>query len=258
MNPLRNILTLVMSTLVLFAPARANDLLAVLKLDDLNAADDDDKVPDRWARLIQYVESERIKTSIGIINNSLEGDKPAYLAEIKRLRNTGLFEFWHHGYDHRRWDEDGKTVCEFKGTPLEHQRDHFQRAADLAKKKLGITYQTFGAPFNATDGNTVAVLSEQPAIRVWLQGDAKQTAGKFVIRMDDTLNIEHPVHHPDFTTFVKDYEAQRDKAPRCYVLQGHPNSWDEAAFAEFVRIIVFLQQQKRRFVLPAELPTLLR
>lgn len=232
--------------------ATAAETPVVLKLDDLVAADG--RVPERWARLTSYVETHRIMTSIGIIGNSLEGDQSEYFEELKRLRATGLFEFWHHGYDHRRWQADGKTLCEFAGTSRDHQQDHFQRTQDLAKEKLGIRFQTFGAPFNATDSNTIGVLANQPDIRLWFEGDPDHPAGKFVVRMIPGTNIEQPVHHPNLKAFEKGYQITRKAPPACYILQGHPNSWDEAAFAEFVLIVDFLKERNHPFVLPGELP----
>lgn len=223
----------------------------VLKLDDMHVANG--KVPERWQKLTRFAEERRMPTSIGIIGNSLEGDHPEYTAELKRLAGTGLFEFWHHGYDHKRWDDGGKTLCEFSGTNKDHQARHFQLAQDLAKQKLGITFHTFGAPFNATDAITIDVLSAAPEIRVWLQGDAEKPAGKFVARMINNVNIEQPVHRPNFDAFVKGYEALKGNHPPILILQGHPNSWDEADFAGFVRIIDFLDTQGCRYVLPTDL-----
>lgn len=230
--------------------------LVVLKLDDMNVTEG--KVPERWQRIIRFAEERRMKTSIGIIGNSLEGDHPGYVSEIKRAAATGLFEFWHHGFDHRRWQENGTTLYEFSGTGKEHQSRHFQLGQDLAKQKLGITYQTFGAPFNTTDEVTIEVLSASPEIRVWLQGDTKQPAGKLVVTMVDNVNIEQPVHKPNFDAFVKGYEALKGNHPPVLILQGHPNSWDDAAFDQYTQILGFLDAKGCRYVFPAELPTLLK
>ena len=232
------------------------DPLVVLKLDDMTVANG--KVPERWQRLTRFAEERRMKTSIGIIGNSLECEHPEYVSELKRLAATGLIEFWHHGYDHKRWDEGGKTLCEFSGTDRDHQSRNFQLTQDLAKQKLGITFRTFGAPFNATDAVAIDVLSAAPDIRVWFQGDSGKPAGKFVARMINSVNIEQPVHRPNFDAFVKGYEALNGNHPPVFILQGHPNSWDEADFAGFVRIIDFLAGKGSRYVLPAELPELLK
>ena len=228
--------------------------LIVLKLDDMNVVNG--KVPERWQRLTRFVEERRLKTSIGIIGNSLEGEHPEYIAELKRLAGTGWIEIWHHGYDHRRWDDGGKTICEFSGTTKELQLHHFERTRDLARQKLGVEFRTFGAPFNATDAATIAVLAAAPDIRVWLQGDPRQPAGKYIARMLNEVNIEQPVHKPNYHAFVIGYEARRENPPAYLVLQGHPNSWDDDAFGEFTRIVDYLTTRGCRFVLPADLPGL--
>lgn len=252
---IRRLLLTAMMSVLAFDDAGAAPLV-VLKLDDMTVANG--MVPGRWQRLTRFAEERRMKTSIGLIGNSLEGEHPGYAAELKRLAATGLIEFWHHGYDHKRWEKGGKTLCEFSGTDKEHQGRHFQLTQELAKQKLGLTFRTFGAPFNATDAVTAGVLAESPEIRVWLQGDSKAPAGKWVARIDYAVNIETPVHKPNYEALVKGYEAGSKNPPRYYVLQGHPMSWDEAAFAEFVRIIDFLTAKGCRFVLPAELPELLK
>ena len=38
----------------------------------------------------------------------------------------------------------------------------------------------------------------------------------------------------------------------CFVLQGHPNQWDDARFAEFVKLVEYLQAQGVTFTTPYE------
>src|SRR6187402_167295 len=97
----------------------------VLKLDDLFAADG--RIPDRWLRIADFSAQRRLKLSMGLIGNSLDADHPDYFAGLHRLLDTGLIELWHHGYDHRRWDEAGVTCCEFSKTSRAHQHDHLAR-----------------------------------------------------------------------------------------------------------------------------------
>lgn len=227
----------------------------VLKLDDMFVQDG--RVPERWQRIAAFSESRKLKVSAGIICNSLEGDHPHYIAELKRQAATGLIEFWHHGYDHRMWNEGDVAYREFSKTDRAHQLDHLVRAQRLAKEKLGLTFTTFGAPYNATDAVTADVLaSDMPDIRVWLYGDSKNPAGKLVARRVPATDLEVPVHKPNYAAFVKGYEAERAHGHRYLVLQGHPVSWDDAAFAEFVRVIDYLVAQGSVFIHPSELPSL--
>jgi peptidoglycan/xylan/chitin deacetylase (PgdA/CDA1 family) len=235
-------------------PRRCSTPCIVLKLDDMFVQDG--RVPERWERLARFAEERNTPFSSGLICNSLEGDHPAYFAELKRLAATGRVEFWHHGYDHAQWPEGDRTLREFSNTSRAHQQDHFDRATKLAKEKLDLTFTTFGAPFNATDATTAEVLAGAPEIRVWLYGDTALPAGKFIARRPGPANIEAPVHKPNYDAFVTGYESGRLAEQPYLVLQGHPVSWDEAAFAEFVRIIDFLAAQGCAFVLPRELPGL--
>lgn len=239
------------------SPESAPPPAIVLKLDDMVAHDG--RVPARWQRIADFAETRKLKVSIGIICNSLEGDDPAYIAELKRQAATGLIEFWHHGYDHRQWKDGDVTYREFSKTDRAHQHDHLTRSQQLAKDKLGLTFTTFGAPFNAIDATTVDVLAnDMPDIRVWLYGDSKSPAGKFVARRIAATDIEVPVGKPNFSAFTKGYQAERPRGHRYLVLQGHPLSWNDEAFAEFVRIVDFLVADGCTFVLPSELPALVQ
>ncbi len=70
----------------------------VLKVDDISSKPDG-SVSARWKRIIDFALERKIKVSIGVIANSLEGDKPAYLAYLKQVQESGLIELWFHGYD---------------------------------------------------------------------------------------------------------------------------------------------------------------
>ncbi len=227
----------------------------VLKLDDMFA--ENGRVPPRWQRIADFSAQRQLKLSIGIIGNSLEGDHPEYIAGLKQMMATGRIEFWHHGYDHRLWKEGDVEFREFSGTDRAHQLDHLTRTHQLAKDKLGLTFATFGAPFNSTDATTGEVLAEMSDIKVWLYGDASSPAGKFVAHRPGPANIEAPVHKPNYAAFVKGLESELKKEPRYLVLQGHPQSWDDAAFTEFVRIVDHLVAQGYVFILPTELPDLI-
>lgn len=250
MNRLFCWLVIGLASLVPLRGAEAASPCVVLKLDDMRA-DATGAVPPRWARVIELIESRALRASIGVICDSLEADRPRYLAELRRLGVSDRFELWHHGYDHRKREEAGRTLLEFKGEDEARQREHLERGSRLAREKLGVVFTTFGALFNATDAATARVLAEQPEITVWLYGDAKAPAGKHVAACVPGVNIEQPVHVPNLAALKTGLEKRPREA--CYVIQGHPNSWDDAAFAEFVRIVDFLAERGAVFLLPREL-----
>ena len=223
----------------------------VLKVDDLVTAHGN--IPARWKRITDFALERKFKLSVGIICDSLEGDSPAYFAYIKDLKKTGLFEFWFHGYDHKQWTENGKTLQEFKGSSYELQKDHFVKSQALAKEKLGFAFTTFGSPFNATDATTSRVLAEDPDIKIFLYGNSNDKAsGKLLLDRVGNVNIEAPLFIPNADKFISGYITSA-KGRRYYVIQGHPNQWDDARWAEFVKLIDFLQNNRIPIVTPTEL-----
>lgn len=223
----------------------------VLKLDDLLSTRESG-VPDRWQRIADLAIERKIKLSIGIIANSLEGDKPAYFDWIKKLRAAGLVEFWFHGYDHKAWKEGDRNVSEFQGPSYEQQKDHFVRSQALAREKLGFAFTTFGSPFNVADANTARVLAEDADITVWLYGDRAHPAGKTILDRVGPVSIEQPLFVPNAAKFIEGY-AKHAAGRTAFTIQGHPAQWDDARWTEFVRIIDFLVQNNIPVVTPAEL-----
>lgn len=222
----------------------------VLKLDDLVVHKGSGGVHPAWKRVAGLVRERKIKASIGIICNSLEGDNPRYFQWIKDQHAAGRIEFWCHGYDHRQWTEDGKTLQEFKGTSVEHQREAFQKSERLAKEKLGFPLAAFGAGFNAIDENTVEALAAVPEITVWLYGNSNNPAGKVVLDRVGRVNIEQPTFVPDVEKFIAGYNRYPKR--EYFVIQGHPTHWDDARFAQFVKIVDFLTEQGAVFTTPSE------
>jgi peptidoglycan/xylan/chitin deacetylase (PgdA/CDA1 family) len=224
-------------------------LRVVLKLDDTWPVDG--KLSERWLRVDAFCGERGIPYTVGVICKTLEGDNPEFIASLRTIAASGRAEFWHHGYDHKQWEEDGRKVWEFKGSGYAHQLEHLQRAQALAKEKLGVTLTTFGAPYNATDADTVKALDQMPDITVWMFAPRDVQSTKFTTPQISAVNIEHPTHKPNFEQFKAGYAEH--KTDPYLVMQGHPMSWDAAAFAEFVRIVDFLQAEGVTFVFPRDL-----
>ncbi len=225
-------------------------LRVVLKLDDVWVVNGG--LSERWQLVDAFCAERDIPYTIGVIANVLEGDNPAFIDALRGIAESGRAELWHHGYDHKAWEADGKKLREFQGTGYEHQLEHLQKAQALGKEKLGVTFTTFGAPFNATDADTVRALEQLPEITVWMFAPRNTGSTKFTTPQIPAVNIEHPVHKPNFEQFKLGYE--KHKADPYLVMQGHPMSWDDAAFAEFTRIVDFLRAEGAQFVFPRDLP----
>ncbi|HEY9249433.1 MAG TPA: DUF2334 domain-containing protein [Rariglobus sp.] len=233
-------------------PLPANPPAVVLKLDDL--ATGGGNVPRNWKRITDFALERKIKLSVGIITQSLETANPSYIGYIRDLRKTGLIEFWFHGYDHKMWEEGGQKLQEFKGTSYERQKDHFVKSQALAKEKLGFAFTTFGSPFNGFDENTFKVFAEDPDMKVFLYAtpaDQAKIPGKVILERVGWVNIEDPLFVPNADKFIAGY-LKNAKGRSYYVIQGHPNQWNDERWAEFVRLVDYLQQNHIPIVTPTE------
>lgn len=219
--------------------------IAILKADDV-MFDEDTIIPAGWRRYFDTMIDKKIKSSAGIICNSLTVATPAYFYRLKELARSGYIEFFNHGYDHvlMAVNENGETYCEFWNTSYEHQKEHFLKAQNLAKQKLNITMHTFGAPGNRIDHNTVKAINEVGDLKIWLYGDS--AAHKLVLTNRKTL--ESPLPVPNYEAFLADYDPDLDYC----VFQLHPRRWSDEDFAQYERIIDYLIDQEVTFLTPYE------
>ncbi len=206
----------------------------ILKLDDLWY--EDGLVHPGWIQVFDFLQTEEVIGTIGLVCNSLEDGSPAYFQWIKDREAEG-HEIWHHGYCHCKPIVEEVERREFRNTDYDYQYNHLASAQQLAKDKLDIVFQTFGAPYNSTDVNTALALDSLPEIKIWLYKETNAPTSKYVMNRIPEVNIEYPVHVPDFR-----------------VILGHPRSWveDPSRFEEFKRIVLYLKAQQVNFVTPSE------
>lgn len=217
----------------------------ILKLDDVSSP------TPAWERTLKFLEEKGIKSALGIVAASLDRKNSTCHDWLKELQAKGLVEFWNHGLDHKQWKEGDKDVSEFKGTTYEHQKEHFERAQQLSKELLGQPFSAFGAPFNETDDATKKVLSENPDLKVWLYGKPIEILSGVIVIDRTPLNIENPTFVPNLERVKKSYES-RDTKRDIFVMQGHPNAWNDERFADFVKIVEYLQEQGVIFTTPSQ------
>ncbi len=238
----------------------------VFKVDDMTATGKGG-VPERWKRLTDFARERKIKLAIGVIAKSLEGDNPAYLDYLKGLQASGLVEFWFHGYDHGEHTEDGRQYAEFANRPYEEQKRRFQLSQQLAREKLGTAFVTFGQPGGgntpASDADwaaTMRAFADDSDLKIWMYPRALDPAAEALQKEDGVVildrvsqvNIENPLFVPNLTLLARFY-ARLAAGRKYYILQGHPNQWDDARWAEFVKIVDFLQQNNIPIVFPSAL-----
>ncbi|MGE9289338.1 MAG: DUF2334 domain-containing protein [Puniceicoccales bacterium] len=223
--------------------------IVVIKADDLVYRSEGAPFGDGWSRFFVLAQEKGIKVTAGIIGRSLDNGAPEYFEAIREMNASGEVEFWNHGYTHARDKETG--VSEFKGPDFETQLDTLMRTQNLGEEKLGFTFHTFGSPFNANDENTVEAIRATPAITSWFYGmnQAELEPGQIVLGR--SVNIEQPVHHPNYEAFSNDFLKKPDLP--YYVLQVHPGGWDPERLDQFAQIIDFLQERNAEFLTASEL-----
>lgn len=247
---------------------RKSPPVIILKLDDVSQKEG--AILPNFKKMAEALESRDIKGSFGVIcavgwpgAQSLQDSGRDYIDWVKKLHASGRVEFWFHGWDHATHAENGEAYCEFSNRSHEEQRQRFARSQKLALEKFGFPFRTFGpggaiSKFPSFDDTTLKVMHDDPDMRVFLYpkpldeaGKTLQGRGKVTIldRVMD-VNLERKVGEPDFNWFLTGYSKHPDRG--YFVLQGHPNTWDDAKFDEVFKIIDFLIQQKAVFMTPSE------
>lgn len=229
--------------------------LVVLKLDDLVAGPNGLAVPVRFQRVADFLENKKIKFSLGVLGYSLLEDNPVYFKWITGRANRGYIEFWNHGLLQRKQNSDGTfepqyAVDEFLRSYPEQL--HSLRMVDsLAKAKLGLEFVVWGPHWSDANLDTDRALAQVKSIKMTFGYPpvVKEYKG-FVLR--NRIDIEYPTHNPDFEAFLKTY-TKKSKEWDYFFLQGHPNSWDDTRWENFVKIIEYLEKEGVRFVTPSEL-----
>lgn len=233
-------------------PLPATPPVIILKLDDMTqrGAKKGEGVSSRWQKLVDFLEKENIKASLGIIGNSLEKDDQKFFDWLKAQEKKGYVEFWNHGQTHKELPkESNKRRCEFTA-PLEEQVATLKKTQQLAKEKVGIELKAFGAPFNVTNADTEKALEKFPEIKVWFFGSNKTKESK-KLSLKRVVNLEHPTMNPSASGLFSDYDY-KGKFEEYLVLQGHPNGWDDKRFAEFTKAVAFLKEKGCKFMTASE------
>jgi peptidoglycan/xylan/chitin deacetylase (PgdA/CDA1 family) len=216
----------------------------------------------QWQRFLDFLHERNLAAAVGLRGDTLEDqagrDKSSYYEWLRNAAEEGAFEYFLYGYDHSRDQANSPpTWWEFRNTDYSFQKQHFDRVAELAEGKLGITLESFGASWNQTDATTLQILEESPEIKVWLYGNPNVETSKLVLRRYGDINIEQPVHEPNLAYFKEHYPAYADR--EILVIQGHPEDWEtDEAFAEFVGIVDYLLDQGAEFVTPMEYHEIVR
>ncbi|HAI13297.1 MAG TPA: polysaccharide deacetylase [Phycisphaerales bacterium] len=240
----------------------------ILKLDDLSARG---RMPHpRWQKMADYIDSKGVKCTMGMLCYDLDIARPDYIQWVKSRHQSGNWEFWFHGWDHKSYKgDDGKTYNEFHNRTYEQQKKRLSDSQQLAYEKFGFYFTCFGPPGGSgtlsQDAVTHQIMIDDPHITTWLYptpldklGEATNKQGEIVI-LDRVwgVGIEAAVGAANFEAFVRGYVKNVNKRDY-FTLQGHPAMWNDQRFEQFTKIIEFLIEQDANFVLPSEYSATLR
>lgn len=235
--------------------AQTAQKLVVLKLDDLVAGTKGVAVPERFQRVADFLESKNIKYSLGVLGYSLLEDNPVYFTWITDRAERGSVEFWNHGLLQRKQNPDGTfepqyAVDEFLRSYAE-QLHSLTTVDSLAKAKLGLEFSVWGPHWSNANLDTDRALAQVGTIKMTFGYPpvVEQYKG-FVLR--NRIDIEYPTHNPDYEAFLINY-AKKSKEWDYFYMQGHPASWDDTRWENFIKIIEYLEKEGVRFVTPSEL-----
>jgi len=212
----------------------------ILKLDDVVG------VAERWNKCVDFLKEENVKASLGIIGYSMDSSNQDLFDWIKKQNETGLFEFWNHGYRNRLGkDKQG----EFESDSVEEQREALVKTQNLVKEKTGISLATFGPHWSGTTEATVKALKGVPDIKIvfYYTGGAKRDW--FVYQR--FTNMEIPTFKPNFALVKKSFEGGEYKRPYL-CLQGHPNQWTDDSFENFKQIVKYFKDSGCEFMTASE------
>lgn len=221
--------------------------LVILKLDDVIAGTDGRVISERWQRVSDYLEGKNIKAAFGIIGFSLQEDNPAYFRWITERADRGLIEFWNHGFWRRTLND---SIGEFE-RGFEEQLYALRMTDSLARAKLGLDLQVWGPHWSGTNEDTDRALAQMPQIRIALGAPENPAHFKGIV-LPSIIRLEYPTHNPDFEAFKAAYLAKKNELGLFY-LQGHPMSWDDERWKNFVRIIEFIESEGVRFIKPSDI-----
>lgn len=219
--------------------------IAIIKADDVRG------VTKKWKRFIAISKERKVKVSCGIICNSLEKSKQDYGKWLVAEEKSGFVEFWNHGWDHKRWEKDGKKQSEFGGSGFAHQQGHFAKSQEIMTRVIGVTPVAFGTPFNSFDEDTAKVLKEDKGIKLLFCYRDPKIDGVIAARM--SLRGEPDgTGKPNATKFAKDYQKKKGKITFA-AIQFHPNSFrEDRHFDEYAKTLDILLKDGWTFMLPRE------
>lgn len=213
----------------------------IIKADDLR-----DPIHKGFKRFKELIEECNAKATLGIVTCHI--GKTAEGTEWLRNLDKNRFELFHHGWDHfisRQYNS-----AEFKNTGYKHQFTHLAMGIEAAKKHLGYTFHTFGAPGSAIDLDTQKSILANPDIKVWLNGTNDRKNRYLALKRNMELE-ERTGRMKNADGLIKEYQSRKDY--EVITTQIHPKVWDEADLFNLKGLLEYINTDpERRFFTPYE------
>lgn len=203
-----------------------------------------------WSNFVTTSRNLGVKVGLGVIATRIQGDTTA-AQWMQQQQTLGGVEFWNHGWDHSTWTTGGTTFWEFRNSGPAFQQTHFADAQAGILTAAGRDAIAFGAPYNQTDADTMTVMNNTPAVRLFFTYNSAAARSAGLVPRVHTVGIiaEAATGKPLASDFIAKYP---DGPAGPVSLQFHPAVFTAADLAEYGQIIQFLQGKGYTFMLPAE------
>lgn len=222
----------------------------ILKADDFHM----ESITESWRCFLSYCVDENVYCNVGVIAGSSANLPPAQCvdvaAELVALGMRARWSLWNHGLVHKR--EQSLGTSDFRGTPLERQLGDLRSAQDVVERVAGVRMTAFGSPFNWWDHNTIIALQQVEEIRYvfhipYIPGKICYGSELFV-QCEPFLGEVRPGAARVFSIEQAKRRSERFlDLDRTFVLQVHPNSWEEGALDNFAAFVEYLKEADYRF-----------
>jgi peptidoglycan/xylan/chitin deacetylase (PgdA/CDA1 family) len=207
--------------------------IVILKFDDLS----DTGVP--WSgfkAVTDLCKSKGVKCTVGIFGQTLERGDTNFLKYIGSIVHDPDIEIWMHGYN--------GAADELLNDPV-YQAWAFKKTRWNLVRYFDYLPRTFSPHWKSGDTNTVKVFLADPFYLTW---PLYPPAGNFEGLLNCPCQLEFgDSHYPDdLSKLINNYDACALKM-NCFIFQGHPWAWDDAARNAFSQFIDYMKSKGARF-----------
>ncbi|MEX1114514.1 MAG: LamG-like jellyroll fold domain-containing protein [Akkermansiaceae bacterium] len=204
-----------------------------------------------WTNFVTSSRNLGVKANLGVVPSRIVGNTAA-AQWMQEQQAIGDVEFWNHGWDHSTWTTGGTTYWEFRNSGLAFQQTHFSDAQAFLLNTTGRNAIAFGTPYNQSDADTMTVMNQTPAVRLFFTYNSTAARNFGLTSRVATVGIiaeSGGTGKPVASTFISNHP----NGPTGPIsLQFHPAAFTAADLAEYQQIVQFLLNKNYQFMLPAE------